>query len=104
MTNNESPFLSGCILEEETELTLGELCRACAVHAECIVELVEEGVLEPVGHSAVQWRFAGASLRRARVVLRLREDLGVNTAGAALILDLMDEIESLRAQLKRISN
>lgn len=101
MVKESSTLLSGFVLEEENDLTLGELCRACTVHAEYIIELVQEGVLEPVGREASQWRFAGASLHRARIALRLQHDLGVNIAGAALILDLMEEVESLRAQLNR---
>jgi chaperone modulatory protein CbpM len=32
--------------------------------------------------------------------VRLQRDLGVNPAGAALALQLMDELEQLRAQLQ----
>lgn len=94
------PQLSGIILEELTELTLAELCRACAVHSESIVELVEEGVLAPLGREPHRWRFSGVHMRRATVALRLQRDLGVNLAGAALALQLLDEVESLRARLR----
>jgi chaperone modulatory protein CbpM len=49
-----------------------------------------------------QWRFSGSSLRRARLALRLSQDLEVNAPGVALALDLMDEIEELRARLHRL--
>jgi chaperone modulatory protein CbpM len=102
MGKETTTLLTGAILEEESELTLGEICMACEVHAERIIELVEEGVLEPAGRDTAHWRFAGGSLHRARIACRLQQDLGVNTAGAALILDLMDELERLRAQLNRL--
>jgi chaperone modulatory protein CbpM len=92
-------ILTGLLLDEECSLTLGELSCACGVHAEWVVELVGEGILEPIGRDAAHWRFSGPSLHRARTVRRLQRDLGVNLAGAALALDLMDEIESLRAHL-----
>ena len=41
------PQLSAIILEEQTGLTLTEVCQACAVRVEFIVELVDEGVLDP---------------------------------------------------------
>lgn len=94
------PQLSGIILEELTELTLAELCRACAVRSESIVELVEEGVLAPLGREPHRWRFSGIHMRRATVALRLQRDLGVNLAGAALALQLLDEVEALRARLR----
>jgi len=96
------PQLSGIILEEQTELTLADLCRACAVHAEYIIELVEEGVLVPAGDEPVCWRFTGVHMRRATVALRLQRDLGVNLAGVALALQLLDEIEALRARIGAI--
>lgn len=100
--NQRSSVLAGLILEEANELTLGELCRACTVHAEQIIELVEEGILEPVGRDPTQWRFKGSSVRQARVAFRLQQDLNVNLPGAAVVLDLLEEIEDLQAQLRRM--
>jgi len=96
------PQLSAIILEEQTELSLAEVCRACAVRAELIVELVEEGVIEPFGREPHRWRFSGVHLHRATVALRLQRDLGVNLAGAALALELLDELDALRAQLSKL--
>ena len=95
-------ILNGDLLDEETELSLSDLCRVCSSHAEWIIELVEEGVLEPIGHSRGQWRFAAASLQRARTAMRLQKDLEINLAGIALALDLLDEIEALRTRLYRL--
>lgn len=86
-------------LMEERDLTLGDLCRTCGVHAEWIAALVEEGVLEPRGRGMNRWRFAGGSVRRVQVVMRLQRDLDINLSGAALALDLMDEIRALRVRL-----
>lgn len=101
MHNELLSLLTGEVLEEEVELTLGELCRACRVPAENILELVAEGVVEPRGREPAQWRFHGVSVRRVHCALRLERDLGVNVAGAALALDLLEELEAARARLKR---
>lgn len=93
--------LSGDVLEEDTELSLAELCRACRLSAEQVFELVEEGIVEPLGGSASHWRFQGASVYRVRCAVQLRRDLGVNWAGAALALDLLDELRVLRARVGR---
>ena len=94
--------LSGIVLDEETVLSLGDLCNACSRHAEWVVELVDEGILQPAGRNQEQWRFPGTSLQRARTAMRLQQDLQVNLAGVALALDLLDEIESLRALIYRL--
>ncbi len=81
-------------------LTLGQLCQTCSIRADWIVSLVEESIIEPQGDEMHLWRFSGASLMRVRSALRLQRDLGVNLAGIALTLDLMEELENLRTQLK----
>jgi chaperone modulatory protein CbpM len=67
-----------------------------------VYELVEEGVLEPAGRDPQRWRFHGISVRRVRCAQRLEQDLGVNVAGAAVVLDLLEELERLRSRLRRL--
>ena len=92
----------GTILEEEVTLTLGDICRAARLPADRVIELADEGVIEPIGRSPQSWQFHGASLRRIRCAQRLEADLGVNAAGVALVLDLLDELDQLRARLGRL--
>ena len=96
---NIRPGIVGILVEEYAELTLTEVSGACAVEIESILALVDEGVLLPVGREVSQWRFTSAQLRRVTTALRLQRDLGVNPAGVALALELLDEIERLRARL-----
>jgi chaperone modulatory protein CbpM len=89
------------VVEEELHLSLAELCRACSAPEEQVRVWVVEGVLEPLGASPQEWRFAGASLRRARLALTLTRELEINAPGVALALDLLDQIAELRAQQRR---
>ncbi len=99
-TENGLPQFAVCIVEEQTQLPLADLCRACAVPAEQIVELVDFGVLEPRGREPAHWIFVGASLYRARMALRLQRDLDIDPSGVALALELLDEIASLKTRLR----
>jgi chaperone modulatory protein CbpM len=103
MTSNDvkKRTLVGTILEEEVVLSFGELCQASQLSAERVIELVHEGVVEPIGRTPESWRFRGINLRRIQCARRLQQDLGVNTAGVALALDLLDELDQLRARLSR---
>jgi chaperone modulatory protein CbpM len=89
------------VVEENVHLTLVELSRACRAPEAQIHVWVVEGVLEPIGQAPHEWRFAGASLRRARLAWQLTRDLEINAPGVALALDLLDEIAALRAGLRR---
>jgi chaperone modulatory protein CbpM len=92
--------LSGEIYEEYAVLSVDDLSRLCAVDRAAIVELVEEGVLSVIEVEASEWRFPGAALRRARTAVRLQRDLEINLPGVALALELMEELERLRRELK----
>lgn len=99
-TKKPLPHASGTIQELQTALTLDEVSRTCAVQTGFIIELIEEGVIAPIaGHEPDSWRFTGLQLRHVTVASRLQRDLGINLAGAALVLQLLDEIETLRAQM-----
>ena len=101
MSKSGVTLLHGVVVEEEVQLTLVELCQACNAEEKYILEWISEGLLEPVGESPQDWRFGGDSLRRARLALRLSRDLEIDPAGAALALDLLDEIATLRARPQR---
>jgi chaperone modulatory protein CbpM len=90
--------LSSEIVEESVVLSVTELSRMMSVEERHIVEMVEEGVLSVLEIDASEWRFSGAALRRARIALRLERDLGVNLAGVALALDLLEELQRLRRE------
>jgi chaperone modulatory protein CbpM len=87
--------LHGELISQETEITLEDLCRSCMLASDEVVALVQEGVLEVHGKDVTQWRFRVSCFRRARTALRLQRDLGVNLAGAALALELLDRIAEL---------
>lgn len=100
MTKVENDVLSGKILEEDSEVTLAQLCEACAVRAEAIEAMMEEGIVAPTDGGVSKWRFTRSSVVRVRTVLRMQRDLNVNLAGAALALDLLERIEALQARLR----
>ena len=89
------------LVEQEVEFSLLELCRACSTDSGQLMLLVEEGVLTPRGDAPHEWRFEGSALRRARAALRLGRDLELTPAATALVLDLLDEIDTLKARLRR---
>lgn len=80
-------------------LSLQDLCRFCRADEAWVIELVDHGVLEPVGSATGNWRFVGTSIVRAKKARRLNRDLGVNTAGIALVLDLLEERDAVLRRL-----
>ena len=83
------------VVERELELSLSELCRCGAADEMLVAELVAHGLLEPAGTAPETWRFAGPSLTVARRAQRLVDDLGLNAAGAAVVIELLERIDHL---------
>lgn len=94
------------LLDERLRLTLRDMCRICGVHAEYLMDLVEEGIIvpqapprrrsRPAARAAHGWHFDGIAVVRVQRAIRLQQDLGVNLPGVALALDLLEEMENLR--------
>ena len=92
--------IKGVILDEQSDITLDDMCRACRVEQGAVIALIEEGIVEPRVRSESPWRFSGTSLPRVSRALRLQRDFELNPAGVAIALDLLNEIEDLRRRLK----
>jgi chaperone modulatory protein CbpM len=99
MAETKHEILTGWVVDEFTEVTVDDLTRFCSVRREKIVELVSEGIIEPVDQTGDDWRFSSRSLSRAGRAVRLESDLEINLHAVAVILDLLEEIDRLhRAQ------
>jgi chaperone modulatory protein CbpM len=95
------PFIY-TVFDESTWCTLTEACQFCKVKDQLITEMIQEGLLTPAGSSAQEWRFGAQELKRIQITIRLQRDLHVNLPGAALALDLLDELERLRSLTKKL--
>ena len=95
-------FLQCQVVEEEVQLSLTELCQASSAERELVLQLVEHGVIQPQGDAPQAWVFTGSSLQRTRVALRLLHDLELNLPGAALAMDLLDQIAQLQRELQAL--
>lgn len=89
---------------EDADLTLDDLCRACAVSAGWIDARVRAGLLAPRSDPQAPsdaWRFDTAVALRVRVMIRYERDFDAVPELAALVADLQDEIRRLKLRLLR---
>ena len=85
---------------EHSLLTLEDLASAAGLHPELVDVLVRYRLVEPTANTGSCPLFSISSVERLGRILRLRHDLGVNLAGVAVILELMERIEHLQTELK----
>ncbi|MDB5313111.1 MAG: hypothetical protein JWO38_7313 [Gemmataceae bacterium] len=77
-------------------LTPDDLAAAADLHRDLVDRFVAYGLLEPARRGGAGVWFDGRAVARLRTVCRLREDLGINLPGIAVVLDLLDRIAALR--------
>ena len=84
--------------QQATYLSFSELCLQTGVAESMVVEIIEQGIVEPVGDNPGEWLFSPAMLVLTKKAVRLHRDLDVNWAGIALAIELLNEVEQLREQ------
>lgn len=85
--------------QHEGMLSFGQVCSLCAIPADRLIDLVNEGVVLPSGDHPRNWRFPLQSLRAIQTACRLQEDLELDLRGAALAVELIEEIRILRTRV-----
>jgi chaperone modulatory protein CbpM len=102
MTNMSAPVVRAELVDAQTLCTVDDLCLACNVDAKWITELVEHGVIEPIRPIGTDWCFTSITIVRVAKAKRLERDLNLNPPSLAVVLELLDEIDDLRAQLGKV--
>ena len=97
MTQNN--ILTGELLED-VKLNLEQLSKVCQVKPAWVVERVEAGLLNCHSVESFIWYFASAELVRAKRLVSIERDFDANQELAALVADLIEEVERLKKQLK----
>jgi chaperone modulatory protein CbpM len=96
----DEEVLTGSFMEE-TWLTLEQVATACAVEPQWLLAHIEEGQFPHAESMAGVWRFSAACLLRARRMRQLERDFDAVPELAALVADMLEEMDALRARLRR---
>lgn len=89
-------------LLDDSWLSLEQVALACAVEPDWLVYRIDEGFFPDAQSVAGVWRFSGGCVIRARRMRQLEHDFDAVPELAALVADMLDEIDALRAQLRRL--
>src|SRR5690606_37115429 len=87
------------IIQNGQGYDLVELCQRIGLREDFVLKCVEFGIAEVRGEEVAQWRFPPQVVVRLQRAWRLQRDLDINCTGLGLVLDLLDDIDKLRAQL-----
>jgi chaperone modulatory protein CbpM len=97
---HDPELLQGTILDDAA-LSVDELACACSVSTEWVVRHVREGSFGEIRTSIAEWRFSSRDLGRARRIRALERDFDAVPELAALVADMLEELDALRARVRR---
>ena len=81
---------------ENVLYTTNSVCYSYHLSEEAINEMVSWGIAKPYGEKPEKWLFTHKDYERIGRAIRFKQNLGINTPGAALALKLIEEIQVLQ--------
>ena len=79
-------------------ISFQDLCEVTELPDATVIEIVEQGIIEPVGEGPDSWSFSTQMIVITKKAQRLHRDLGLDWSGIGLALTLLDDVEKLRTE------
>jgi len=84
------------------QFSFNELCQATDLSSQVLIEIIEQGIVDPPGDTPENWLFDTRMILVTKRALRLHQDLDIDWSGIALAIKLLDELEQLRGENQRL--
>ncbi len=88
------------LIAQELDPDLEEISRVCGLNLDELRQWIDEGIAEPRRKDTKRWQFSARQLRRVWVARRLRRDFELDARSLPLVLDLIEELETLRRRVR----
>lgn len=95
---NVSNFTASDVMDNQF-LDLNRFAEACGQSPEWILQLIEHGIL-PERSEKQLTMFRDEDISRAQRAYRLQRDFDASFSAVAMMIDLIDEVQQLRHQVK----
>ena len=99
---SQENFSNGFIpsaMPSDLSVDLQHLAEACGQSPEWVQQLIEHGIL-PQPEQASAYTFSEEDVERAQRAYRLQRDFDASFSAVAMMLDLIDEVQLLRRQVR----
>ena len=98
-------ILDGCrhaeIVDEQHSFDLKHFAEACGQSPEWVLQLLEYDILPNRPDNRIH-QFFGDDVSRARRAYRLQRDCDASFTAVAMMLDLIEEVQKLRREVKHL--
>src|SRR5438045_6587231 len=87
--------------EREPVYFISIAARKVGMHPQTLRLYERLGLVKPARHGSNR-HYSEADLQRLRQIQRLTQDMGVNLAGVEIILNLLEQLRDLQAELEEV--
>ncbi len=91
------------IIDENNTFDLNNFAQACGQSTDWVLQLLEYEILPARPEERIH-QFFGDDIARARRAYRLQRDFEASLAAVAMMMDLIDEVQQLRKQVRHIQH
>lgn len=84
------------MLNDNVFYTTKAVCKSYKLNQNTVGEMVSWGIAEPSGNKPEKWLFSHKDFERIGCASRFNKELEINIPGAALALQLLEDIQNLR--------
>lgn len=85
------------------QVSVKELCQIERITEQMIVEAVDHGIASPQrGTRVTEWVFDTNSVHWLKKAIRLQQDLEIDWIAVAMLIDLLQQKESMEREIKRM--
>lgn len=98
--NFSNGYIPSEIMDDRT-FDLFHFSEACDQSPEWVMQLIEHGIL-PNRSKTHPGTFLGEDITRAQRAYRLQRDFDASFSAVAMMLDLIDEVQELRREVKHL--
>jgi chaperone modulatory protein CbpM len=89
-------------LDEQRDVSLGELLEMSGLREAELLELVHSGAIPVNDRPGAGYRFSARVITVARTACRLRDDFELDTRGVAVALRLLERVRALEEEIGRL--
>jgi len=86
------------MLNDNIFYTTNAVCYSYRLNQDTVDEMVSWGIAEPTGDKPEKWLFTHSDFERIGRALRFRNELEINIPGAALALQLLEDVKNLHSK------
>ncbi len=95
----KSTITMGILVDEQTTISFTQVCENQGIPETVLMDLLEHGLLPEVVCPTKQMNFDVTMIHRIQSAYHLLSDLGINTPGVVLALELMDKLNQMSHEL-----